>query len=202
MSSPLDGDLITLKRVVRYLRGRPICKLYYDIQEPVTCVQGYSDADWAGDAETRKSTSGGLTFLGSHAISWYSRVQARVALSSCEAELNAMVKCMTECVHVKHLGQAFGQNLTIELVTDASAARGVLMRIGAGKLKHLMAKQLWVQDFVSRGEVLVTKVPRESNVADALTHCWAKSDLKHFIRAGFAFFAGCGQTHHDRARRV
>ena len=63
--------------------------------------------EWARDAETRKSTSGGLTFLGSHAISWYSRVQARVALSSCEVELNAMVKCMTECLHVKHLGQAF-----------------------------------------------------------------------------------------------
>ena len=52
----------------------------------------YTDSDWAGDKETRRSTSGGCLMLGQHVISHWSKSQSNIALSSGEAELNAAVK--------------------------------------------------------------------------------------------------------------
>ena len=64
----------------------------------------------------------------------------------------------------------------VEILTDASAARGVVPRQGAGRFKHLQVKQLWVQERESTGELLITKIPRAVNWADFLTHHWSESD--------------------------
>ena len=65
------------------------------------------------------------------------------------------------------LGVEFSQSIAIK--SDASAAIGISNRIGIGKIKHIEVTQLWLQEKVANGEIVIHKVPTESNLADALT---------------------------------
>ncbi len=70
-----------MKRIFRYLKGTAELRLLYS-KEAGSELCGYSDADWAGDLDDRKSTSGYLFMLGGAAISWKSKKQTAVALST------------------------------------------------------------------------------------------------------------------------
>ena len=65
------------------------------------------------------------------------------------------------------LGVEFQQSIAI--MSDASAAIGISNRIGVGKIRHIEVTQLWVQEKVANGEMVIIKVPTERNLADALT---------------------------------
>ena len=131
--------------------------------------------------KTRRSTSGGCLFYGNHLLQHWSRTQQSVSLSSAEAELNALNKGGTEGLGVRNLIEQCGESLLLELRTDASAARGILERSGAGKVKHLSVKQLWAQDKIARGELSIVKVPREINCSDLLTHHWTFVEGEKFL---------------------
>ena len=62
-----------------------------------------------------------------------------------------------------------GIQLRVELLTDASAARGIAARRGLGQVRHIEVSQLWLQDKVNKGEIMVEKVDGTKNLADALT---------------------------------
>ena len=81
-----------VKRIVRYLKGTSNHGLLYKPQSSVdsSSVVGFSDADWAGDINDRKSTSGYVFQIGGTAVSWRSKKQKTVALSTCEAEYIAL----------------------------------------------------------------------------------------------------------------
>ena len=81
---------MAVERVLRYLRHRPKCPLQLNLQDAVVGTALWVDSDWANDELSRRSTSGGIVRRGEHSITWLSRKQSRVALSSCEAELNAI----------------------------------------------------------------------------------------------------------------
>ena len=73
----------------------------------------------------------------------------------------------------------------IVVLTDSSAAKGIMTRRGCGKVKHISAKQLWIQEHVINGDVVVNKVPRNDNPSDAFTHNWSAIDSKtHFANLG------------------
>ena len=105
------------------------------------------------------------------------KIQSNIALSSSEAELNAALKVAVEGLNAQRLAAAVGDQLTLELKTDASAARGVILRQGVGKVRHLQVKQLWLQENIAAGELTIVMIPRVENCADALTHPWGASDL-------------------------
>ena len=150
-------------------------------------VAGYTDSDWAGHTVTRKSTRGGVVCRGSHTISWWCKLQSNIALSSCEAELNAALKGAVEGLNVQRLAALLGDHLTLELRTDASAARGVILRQGDGKVRHIQVKQLWLQESVAAGELSIVKIPRVENCSDALTHPWGAHDLPFWEAMGICF---------------
>ena len=85
MARPTEGDEVRLKRLARYLRGRPKGQYLFAWQEYVDVLHGYVDSDWAGCTRTRKSTSGGTVLRGSHCLAHWSRTQTNIALSSGEA---------------------------------------------------------------------------------------------------------------------
>ena len=99
-----------------------------------------------------------------------------------------------EGLNVQRLAAALGDELPLVLRTDASAARGVLMRQGVGKVRHLQAKQLWLQENVAAGELVIAKIPRVENYADALTHPWSAHDLPFWEAMGICFIPR-GQDH-------
>ena len=91
-----------VKRVLRYLKGTLKYGLKFSAQEEKPELFGYSDADWAGDVDTRKSTSGCVFQIGSGTVSWSSRKQQTVAKSSTEAEYVALRSATQEAVWQSH----------------------------------------------------------------------------------------------------
>ena len=196
MSNPLEGDDMLIKRVIRYLQGKPRVSLFYGFQDPNPDIVVMTDSDWGGDRLTRRSTSGGVVMNGWHTISWWCKLQSTIALSSCEAELNASVKGASEGLNAQGIAQDFGDDPNLELKTDASAARGVIMRQGVGKIRHLHIKQLWLQERVREGDLVVTKIPRSDNLSDALTHPWTAADLPFWSAMGLRFIPPPIQAQH------
>ena len=98
MSRPTARSWELLKRVGRYLKGRPRLVWKYNLQSPIDVVDVHSDAKWAGCRESRKSSSGGAIAIGGHLIRAYSKTQAVIAKSSGESELYGVVRASTEAL--------------------------------------------------------------------------------------------------------
>ena len=183
MAKPTKGDVIRLKRILRYLKGSPRAVNEFRWQEPQSEISGWCDSDWAGCTRTRRSTSGGFLLIGKHTILHWSSTQTVVALSSAEAELNALVKGISESLGLRNLFKEMNRIMQVKVHTDSSACKGIVQREGCGKVKHLEVRQLWVQEKIGDKSVEVKKVPREINCSDCLTHHWSSVDgIKHFER--------------------
>jgi hypothetical protein len=182
MAKPMVGDEVRLKRVLRYLKSHPFCRLEYKWQEEPTAITLLTDSDWAGDVRTRRSTTGMVIQLGGHLVYFASKLQKTVALSSGEAELNALVSGMTEAMGVCSLSGDWNSSVPIVCFCDSSAARGISHRIGVGKMKHLQVRQLWVQEQVKLQRATVSWIPRCQNSADAFTHSCSEVGLQDHLR--------------------
>ena len=69
------------------------------------------------------------------------------------------------------------------LCTDSSAAKGTVSRIGSGRMKHVEANHLWIQEKCANGSLIFNKIPRDENPSDCLTHYWVPASAqKHFRR--------------------
>ena len=134
-------------------------------------LQVWTDSDWAGDAVSRRSCSGGCIMLGGNLMTHWCKTQLSVALSSGEAEMNRSPKAISEGIGVYELYQElYGRSPSLEVNTDSSACKGMVLRHGSGKVKHLTTKQLWVQGATRAYGIHVKKIPRDQNIADVLTH--------------------------------
>ena len=105
MSCPKRGDWCRLKRLLKYPVGRPILQTLYRWQDVQNEVTTYSDADWAGNNDSRKSTSGGCITIGEHTIKGWSKTQSLIALSSGESELYATLKAASEILGIIALAE-------------------------------------------------------------------------------------------------
>ena len=85
MHTPRDTHLSMLKRILRYVKGTLHFGLHLHATKP-TSLTAYSDADWAGCPDTRRSTSGFCIYLGDTLVSWSSKRQNTISRSSAEAE--------------------------------------------------------------------------------------------------------------------
>ena len=93
-AAPRENHLLAVKRIFRYLKGTTDFILWYPKGNNLTLI-AYTDADWAGDIDDRKITSGGSFFLGECLLAWLSRKQYSVSLSTAEAEYIAAGACCT-----------------------------------------------------------------------------------------------------------
>ena len=181
MAKPRVGDERMIVRAVEYLRRHPRWIAVYSWQKAPGGITVFTDSDWGGCTRTRRSTSGGVALHGSHCLLTWPRTQQLVALSSAEAELNASVKAAQEGMALKHLAEELGDKVWLCLKGDSSANDGIWKRSGAGKVKHLSVRQLWLQEKVGEGVLWHEKIPRAINVADAMTHYFTKPEaLTHF----------------------
>jgi hypothetical protein len=96
---PRHVHLVAAKHVMRYLKGTIDCGIGYDVDHDFT-LSGYTDVDWAGSISDRKNTSGCCFSLGSTMISWQSRKQSSIALSTLEAEYIAACSANCEAIWI------------------------------------------------------------------------------------------------------
>ena len=128
---------------------------------------------------------------GSHVLHFWCKMQDRIATSSAVAELKASCKGYSELLQLFNIA-AFCQTTPKSLShgLDASACKGVLLRQGAGPLKHLDIRQLWVQEVIRDYSITVVKISRAENLADFLCSPRNECELaKRITEFGFTHSA-------------
>ena len=141
-------------------------------------IEVICDADYAGNQMTRKSLSSVQIFVNGNLMESYVRAQKCISLSSGESEYVCMVGGVSEGIFVKALYE-FITGVPCKLVcrTDSSAARGMAGRQGVGRVRHMAANLLWLQEKVRDRVVNITPVPTATNAADIGTKSLAKSRM-------------------------
>ena len=163
-------DFERCKRLCRYLSKTRRLGVFFPRRREEDpdgfSLVAYSDSDWAGDRENRKSTSNGMIWWGPYLISDLVKGQSVVATSSGEAELYAAVAVMKDMILIKRALSFIGMSAKMELRLDSSAARAMLERQGAGRVRHVEVAVLWAQQWVKdrcvavRATIVLTWVPR------------------------------------------
>ena len=176
-SNPTTRHWTAVKRIMRYLRGTTDLGLVYVPQSSGECV-GFSDSDWGGDLEDRKSTSGYIFQMAGGSISWRSKKQGVVALSTAEAEYVALASATQEALWIRQLmtelkGQP-PETGTLIFEDNQSAIAMTKNPQYHGRSKHVSIKFHFIRDQVSKGSVQVIYCPFSDMLADALTKGLAK----------------------------
>ncbi|XP_034674238.1 secreted RxLR effector protein 161-like [Vitis riparia] len=123
MHNPSEDHMDAIIRILRYLNSSPGKGLLFSKNGHLR-INGYTDANWAGNISDRRSTSGYFMFVCGNLITWRSKKQKVVALSSSEAEFRGMAKKLCELLWIKRLlielGFAFASEM--DLFCDNKAA--------------------------------------------------------------------------------
>lgn len=175
-SAPTPEHLSAAKRVLRYLKETMDTALTYSSRHFETLLEGYSDSDWAGDRDDRKSTSGYVYTLGGTAISWKSKKQAVVALSSTEAEYIGTSEAAREAIWIWRLFDDLSQHLQQQqqqpqqlYVDNQGAIKLTENPRFHERTKHIDIKYHFVQEAHEKGLINVKYVPTEDMTADIMT---------------------------------
>eukprot|EP00253_Pinus_taeda_P024640 PITA_24640 len=163
-----------VKRVFRYLRGTSDYGLCYQGRpglDRVLDIRGFVDADWAGDLDQRRSTSGYVFNLFGGAVSWMSKKQSVVALSTTEAEYMAATHASKEAVWLQRLCSSMGLvQGAIRIDCDSQSAIFLAKNPAYhSKTKHIDVQYHFVRDMIEDKKVLLVEVDTLKNTADALT---------------------------------
>jgi hypothetical protein len=171
MPQPTVRSWKKLKVLARFLLARGAICWKFAWSDGFHELALYTDSDWAGCRKTRRSTSGGVLFVGGHCLKTWSTTQAPIALSSAEAEYYAMVEGTTRAIGLKSMLSELGIVVQgpVQLYSDASAARSFASRRGVGRMRHLETRHLWLQGEVAGQRVAIRRVAGEVNPADLLT---------------------------------
>ena len=142
MSSPTDEDMEILKRIGRYLKGRPRVRITMKFKHNKEEITVKTDSDWAGREDGRRSVSGGTLHVCGQWVQSWSKDQSKVARSSGEAQLYACNLGASKGLGLKTVMKELGWNYEVRIQVDASATIGTLHRRGLGKLRHVEVEEL------------------------------------------------------------
>ena len=189
MQMPSKLSMMRPRRVVRYLLGTADVGPFFACQSEPNTVLVWTDGDWSGNAVTCKSTSAGAIQRGSHTIETWSVNQQVVSLSSAEGEFYAIGSGCARGLTVKHVlleilhATTPDEDIKMTVCTDSDAARGMIHRVGCGRVRHLQTRYLWHQHAMREGHFIVARCSTKENPSDlgtkilekeAMTSCMSK----------------------------
>ncbi|XP_062533636.1 uncharacterized protein LOC134202634 [Armigeres subalbatus] len=171
-SFPNSHDWTEAKRVLRYLYTTSNNKLQLGTSNEG--LQMFVDADWAGDSHDRKSNSGVLIMLGVGLISWGSRKQSCVALSSTEAEFVAFAEGCQELVWTKRLIDEIGDGEVTDVPIPVFEDNQSCIKLVEGdrierRSKHIETKFFFVRDLKEKQIIRMLYCPTETMLVDLMT---------------------------------
>jgi hypothetical protein len=151
-ADPKEVHLRAIKRIMRYLVYTPKFALWYPKGSTFDLI-GYSNAHWAGCKIDRKSTSGTCQFLGRSLVSWASKKQNSVALSTTEAEYIAVGHCCAQLLWMRQAIRDYGYKLSkVPLLCDnESAIRMADNPVEDNRTKHIDIRYHFLRDHQQRG---------------------------------------------------
>jgi hypothetical protein len=169
-ADPKEAHLRAVKRILRYLVYTPKFGLWYPRGSTFDLI-GYSDADWAGCKINRKSTSGTCQFLGRSLVSWASKKQNSVALSTAEAEYIATGHCCAQLLWIRQTLRDYGYKLTkVPLLCDnESAIRMADNPVEHSRTKHIAIRYHFLKDHKQKGDIEIAYINTKEQLADIFT---------------------------------
>ncbi|KAG7528001.1 Reverse transcriptase RNA-dependent DNA polymerase [Arabidopsis thaliana x Arabidopsis arenosa] len=171
MQAPTQHHWNMVNRILKYLKGAPGQGIWMGCNKNTEIV-GYCDADYAGDKNDRRSTTGYCTFIGGNLVTWRSKKQKVVSLSSAEAEYRAMRKLTTELMWLKALLKDFGIDTPqpITMHCDNQAAIHIATNsVFHERTKHIEVDCHKVREQIQLGVILPHYTESEEQLADIFT---------------------------------
>ncbi|KAJ9537459.1 hypothetical protein OSB04_030192 [Centaurea solstitialis] len=171
MHDPRDEHMHALKRIVRYIQGTLDHGLHL-YPSTTSSLVSYTDANWGGCPDTRRSTSGYCVYMGDNLVSWSAKQQATLSRSNAEAEYRGVANVVSESCWLR--------NLLLELHCPVSKATLVYcdnvsaIYLSGNLVQHQRTKHVemdvhFVREKVARGQVRVCHVPSRYQIADIFT---------------------------------
>ena len=190
--------MLAAERVLRYLSGTREVGLVFGSCNGATVgdsrgraaqvqvdVCAYADADWANNKGDRRSITGWVAKLSGDAISWASKKQRTVALSTCEAELYAEAAAIQEVLWLRGILKELGLGTTVGSLVHGDNQSAIAVSkngIKGERTKHVDIKYHFITETVERGEVTLKWVPTTEQHADIFTKALAAPVFEHFRR--------------------
>jgi hypothetical protein len=169
-ADPKEVHLRAVKRILRYLVQPPKFGLWYPKGSSFDLL-GYSDADWAGCKINRKSTPGTCQFLGRSLVSWASKKQNSVALSTAEAEYIVVGHCCAQLLWMRQTLRDYGYKFSkVPLLCDnESATRMADNPVEHSRNKHIAIRYHFPRDHQQKGDIEIAYINTKDQLADIFT---------------------------------
>ncbi|CAN1141377.1 Retrovirus-related Pol polyprotein from transposon TNT 1-94 [Linum perenne] len=182
MNAPTEEHLAAVNHILRYLKKTPGVGLMFRKHES-RGVDLYTDASWASEVTSRRSTTGYCSYVWGNLVTWRSKKQTVVARSSAEAEYRALALGIQEAMWIQRVLKEL--NLpghdTVHMFTDSQAALSIVKNpVHHDRTKHMEIDRHFITEKVEQGIVDVSYVPSRQQTADVLTKALPKDLLEHF----------------------
>jgi len=165
---------MAVKRILRYLRGTIDRKLVFSNSQ-ANILRVYCDSDWASEQDERKSCTGFVATLSGGAVSWCSKRQPIVALSSTEAEYIALSSAVGDAIWIKQLMQELGTPPKVIILCDnQSAIKLAKSDAFRPRTKHIDVRYHYIRNYVTDGSIKIEHVSTNLMAADSLTKSVSK----------------------------
>jgi hypothetical protein len=182
LANPGPQHMTMARRILRYLKGTAAFRLTY--KGHLQTLKGFTDADWGGCRDTRRSTAGYLFNIGSGAISWQSKRQSIVALSTCEAEFIGQTQATKEAIWLRRLlselNMRHGTAATIICGDNQGAIALSSNPQYHSRTKHMDIQHKWQGEVQSAEMVELKYIPIMKQIADGLTKPLARDRFEWF----------------------
>ncbi|CAM9000062.1 unnamed protein product [Rhodiola kirilowii] len=169
-ADPKESHLLQVKRIIKYVCGTVDFGIWYT-KDTNPHLVGYCDADWAGNAEDRKSTYGGCFFLGNNLVSWFSKKQNSISLSTAEAEYRAAGSSCTQLLWMKQMLSEYGvKQEEMTLYCDNMSAISISRNpVQHSRTKHIDIRHHFIRELVEQKVVTLTHVTTDKQLVDIFT---------------------------------
>ena len=182
-ADPKVSHRTATKQILRYLKGSKSMGLWYPAGNEFS-LQVFTDADHAGCKLDRKSTSGGCQFLRGRLVSWSSRKQICVSLSTAKAEFVATASCCSQVLWMKTQLLDYGYRmLRIPIYCYSESAIAISHNpIQHSKTKHIELRYHFIKDHILKGNIELIFVPTHEEIADVFTKALDSTKLNVFLQ--------------------
>jgi len=183
-STPKQSHLLAVKRILRYLKGTFDFGLWHPKNSTLT-ITAFTDADWAGSIDDRKSTSGNAFFLGDCLVSWLSKKQSFVSLSTAKAEYIAAIDCCSQILWMKEALKDLDICIDLPITIYCENTSAITLNknpVMHSRTKHIPIKYHFLREQVAEQNIILEYISTKEPIADILTKPLPREAFEHLCQ--------------------
>lgn len=181
MAAPHTTHWTAVKQILRYLKGTIANGLQFK-KNVSTALTTYTDADWAGDADDRRSHGGYCIFFGDNIVSWSSKKQTFVSRSSIESEYRSMASAVSELLWILNFLKELHINVTSSPIVwcdNLSATALTINPIYHSRMKHIELDVHFIREKIANNLIEVNYIASVDQIADIFTKPLGHTQFRH-----------------------